>query len=94
MSISGIGSGVNTLQSISAQNAFQKTLRNIAQSQKQPEVPKEPEKININQPTIKEKLLMNEVKQFADQYNMTDVEDDEIHYAIKYGTSLLADHFA
>lgn len=48
-----------------------------------------------NEPVMRnEDKYVSEIKQFADKYNFTEVEEDDIQSALKYGTSLLADYTA
>lgn len=42
----------------------------------------------------KEDTYVSEIKEFINKYNITEVEEDEIQSALRYGTSLLADYIA
>ncbi len=112
MAISGIGFQENSLQVLRAQNAFQKTIKNIEESQKTGKLPQQEDvKVSISLKNINKEAVsdphetmkrvqerkdpyISEIREFANKYNITDIEDQEIEEALKYGTSLLADYTA
>lgn len=95
MAISGIGSQINVLQAIRAQNAFAKKpaekIESLQPIEKEFAVePKITSKIAFDK---NDKNIMA-VKNFAEKYNRTDVDEEDINYALRYGTSLFADYTA
>jgi hypothetical protein len=42
----------------------------------------------------KEDAYVTEIKKFINKYNFTEVEEEDIQSALRYGTSLLADYIA
>ncbi len=92
MTISAIGSQVSSLQAIRAQNAF--TKKPTEDVQNKPTEPKQiEEKETLNFARVDNKFL-KDIKTFAEQNNIADIEEEDIHYAMSYGTSLFADYSA
>jgi hypothetical protein len=104
MTVNQIGSQSSYLQVIRAQNAFQNIKARQEQektSEKEIETFKifsknaEVEKPSLNNGISQaQNRFIGEVKNFAAKYNLNNIEEDDIKYAIKYGTSLLADYKA
>lgn len=88
MTISGIGSQGSILQTVRAQSAFQRVIKNDQEKQQQ-EI-----KLPVEPILKKEQPYINEIRSFAAQNNITDVEEDDIQYALKFGTSLFVDKTA
>ncbi len=95
---------VNTLQITNALNAFKNTVRPILKEEIQ-ETNTIPENkgedfsdigLLKSEPrlTANTQNYINEVKNFAGQIGISDLSDEEISYALKYGRSLLADYTA
>ncbi|HSA05577.1 MAG TPA: hypothetical protein P5556_00200 [Candidatus Gastranaerophilales bacterium] len=112
MTVSEIGFQTNILQSIRAQNAFQRTARNAEELNKAPKMSLEEDvKVSISSRDINrgnsvvnntdntmtkasKNPYINEIKEFANKYNMADIEDADIQEALRYGTSLFVNHIA
>ncbi len=95
MTIGGIGSQIDNLQVIRAQRAFEKRNCEAQKELKQPESPGEA--IDKTIPpgfSGNDNKGIQEIKNFANQYNLPGIEEDDIHHALKYGTSLFADYSA
>lgn len=109
MAVSGIGIQTSNLQILRAQNAFQNNIKTNEEVQKCPQgFDEEDVKISISSKnlTINDKSqvmeqvqngkngYISEIKEFANKCNITDVEEDDIQQALRYGTSLFVDHTA
>ena len=94
MTISGISSQISNLQAIRAQNAFQHRPQKIKE-----ECPEEchAEIVSASRalkPVQGDNQKIQEIRDFAHKNNITDIEEDDIYYAIKYGTSIFVDQTA
>jgi len=110
MTVSAIGLQGNSIQAIRAQQAFQKAVKPQEEMQKNLNMPQEEDvKVSISSRRINtpdfisesrnefqanKNPYIGEIKDFAEKYNITDVEEDDIEDALKYGTSLFANHIA
>ena len=96
MSIDSIGSQLRTLQAIKAQNTTMRRHCEAPQEPKQSINKPETEWIASSSPTgsPRNDNKVQELRNFAQTNNMTDIEDEDIQYALKYGTSLFADYSA
>lgn len=99
-------SSISTVQAPRPQEAFQKTLKNLHENQKKQDntevsAPnKDAENVQRTETETMQKISYEfseraqEIKNFASQYSSAEVDDEDIHYAMRYGTSLLADYTA
>ncbi len=108
MTVSSIGFNTNSLQAIRAKNAFQTVIKNNEKTRENINIPKdEGVKVSISSKILntemssinntiseRENRFIGEIKEFADKYNITNVKEDDIQDALKYGTSLFADYIA
>ncbi len=108
MTISGIGFQTSNLQAIAAQNAFKKAGKVEHENSLKTKIEDEQSvKVSISSKNISttssesqegtSKLdndLINKIRKIANNYNITEIEDNEIKDALKFGTSILADYTA
>ncbi len=101
MMVGKVNTDTNNIQAVRAQQSFEnlkKIAQNRAASQKSISAPEEPKSNNLDEINHGEsdinKKYMDEIKDFMGKNKLNDVEDDDIKYALRYGTSLLADYKA
>ena len=92
MAISSIGSQLRYLQAVKVQNT--PVRRHPERSEGSPTVEKD-SSIKLKSPlNMTDYKNIQVLKNFAQSNNITDIDDEDIQYALKYGTSLFADYSA
>lgn len=110
MTISSVGFQANSLQAIRAQNAFQKSIQQKQEVERtQQGFDKQDVIVSLSSRSLNNSEIqttnqvqadnrknpyISEIKQFVTQNNISDIEEDDIQHALKYGTSLFVDQMA
>jgi len=97
-----INSNISIAQVLTAQNAFKTTEKNFKKSKSLNEsdntdntdsAPQNDTKIQ-DSVSSKTKDYINEVKNYASKYMQSDISNEDINYAIRFGRSILVDQSA